>query len=178
MADHRDALTWVAIELTSHGENQLDEGTLEATLRRDLKSGPDHPIFIPAASYTRGNQNVTIHLMEGYVFVATGLGDVAYFRLEQLAYVERVLTQEGPRSLRYVSVIQDSHIDQMRYRLRTMVTAEIALGAFVLILDGNYRQLEGQVIGLEEEFAYIRISLRSLELVVTVPRMFLDICDR
>jgi len=71
-------------------------------------------------------------------------------------------------------VITNDHIREMQAKLRKMVSSEIPLGSEVLVLEGTYRHLTGKVTGVDEENAFIYIKLRSLEVVATVPRIFLQ----
>jgi len=175
VVDLRDDTTWVAIELTPFGEAKVTEGFLEVALRRDLGVDDDHAIFIPCSLYRKDGKVVTIHLMEGYVFVASGLPETAYFNLERQPYVHKVMsTQSGPHRMRVLSVITDKHILEMRAKLRKLTSSEIPVGAEVMVLDGTYRHLSGRVTGMDDENAYIHIRLRSLEVVATVPRIFLE----
>lgn len=175
MADQRDATTWVAVELSTQGETRVEEGALEALLRRDLGVGEDHDIFIPCALYRRDGRVVTVHLMEGYVFIASGLAETTYFNLERQPYVAKVISSEGGRhQIRTLSVITNAHIQDMRAKLRKMISSEIPVGADVVVLDGTYRHLTGQVTGLDDQNAFVHIRLRSLEVVATVPRIFLE----
>lgn len=175
MADQRDATTWVAVELTPQGELRMEDGTLEASLRRDLSVDDDHAIFVPCALYRKDGRVVTIHLMEGYVFVASGLPETVYFSLERQPYVYKVLsTQAGPHKIRVLSVIINAHIQEMRAKLQKLISSEIPLGADVVVTDGTYRHLTGKVTGLDESNAFVHIKLRSLEVVATVPRIFLE----
>lgn len=175
MVDQRDETTWVAVELSHQGEIKVTDGSLEAALRQYLRVGDDHPFFIPCALYRRDGRVVTLHLMEGYLFIASGLAETAYFALEKLPYVSQVMsTRGGPHKMRVLSVIQNSHIEEMREKLHRMISSEIPLGAEVVILEGTYRHLKGQVTGIDGENAFVHISLRSLEVVITVPRIFLS----
>lgn len=175
MVDQRDVTTWVAVELSSQGELRVAEGTLEAALRRDLGVDADHGIFIPCALYRKDDKVVTLHLMEGYVFIASGLPETTYFRLERQPYVAKVLsTLTHPHRMRVLSVITNAHIQEMRAKLRSMISSEILVGAEVVVLDGTYRHLTGKVTGLDDENAFVYIKLRSLEVVATVPRIFLE----
>lgn len=175
MADQRDATTWVAVELTHQGEQKVEDGTLESILRHDLGVGDDHPIFIPCALYRKHGRVVTIHLMEGYVFIASGLPEMVYFALEKQPYVSKVLSsQPGRHRMRVLSVITHKHIQDMQAKLRLQISSEIPVGAKVKVLDGIYRNLSGMVTGLDDENAYVHIRLRSLEVVATVPRIFLE----
>lgn len=175
MGDLRDERTWVAIELTRAGEIKAVEGTLERTLRRDLELEPDHPVFVPVALFKRDGKVIPIHLMQGYCFVGSGLDETAYYALERQQYVEQVLsTRAGKHKFRYLSVISHAQVQAMQLKLRLMVTAEIPMHGVVSIIDGPYKGLEGRVIGLDEDNGYIRITLRSLDVVATVPRVFLE----
>lgn len=173
--DLRDDLTWVVIELTKLGEDMVSEGLLEAALRRDLDLEPSHPVFVPCTVYKREGRTTTLHLMEGYVFVATGIPEIRFFRLERKAYVQQVMsTRTGPHRMRYLSVVSHPHILSLQAQLREMVTSGIPTGARVAIEEGRYRGLDGCVVGLDEDNAFVRITLRSLDVVATVPRIFLS----
>jgi transcription elongation factor len=62
----------------------------------------------------------------------------------------------------------------MQRKLREMVTADIPIRATVAILDGPYRGLKGQIVGLDANNGFVRITLRSLDVVATIPRVFLE----
>jgi transcription antitermination factor NusG len=125
--------------------------------------------------FKKNGHVIPIHLMEGYAFVATGLDEVAYFALEEQPYINRVMsTLQGPHNMRCLSVLSNAQIKAMRSKLRKLISAEIPLQAQVDILDGTYGGLDGTVIGLDDENAYVRISLRSLDVVATIPRVFLE----
>ena len=81
--DRRDALTWVAIELTRRGEARVEEGTIEEQIRQDLGVDESYPVFVPSMCYQKGGKKMTLHLMEGYVFVASGLPETKFFSLEK-----------------------------------------------------------------------------------------------
>lgn len=174
MVDQRDDLTWVAVELSHVGEQKVVENTLERSLRRDLEVDEDHPMFIPCTLFQRGGRVVTIHLMEGYVFIASGLPETKYFSLERQPYVNQVMSTMGSHRMRVVSVITDAHVQRMRAELRRISCAEIPLGAEVRVTEGTYRNLTGMVTGIDGDSAFILICLRSLDVVATVPRIFLD----
>ncbi len=173
--DLRDDLTWIAIELTRFGESKVEDGTLVASLRSDLGVDEEHPFFVPATSYTKGRRTVTVHLMEGYVFTGAGLDDIMYFALEKKPYVQQVMsTHGGPHRMRVLSVIRNSHVQEMRAKLRSMMASDIELNAWVKVTDGQYKQLEGRVLDLDDEHAFVKIEMRSLKVIATIPRVFLD----
>lgn len=175
MPDLRDETTWVTLELTRSGEQLVAEGLLDRQIRRDLGVEDDHPIFIPSVIMDRGGTRTSYHLMEGYVFVASGLSEVQYFALESKHYVEQVMsTRQGPHRMRTLHTIPNSKIQQMRRNLVEMVTSGIGAGTHVRICEGQYRNLDGKVIGVEDSNAHVRVTLRSLDMVATVPRIFLE----
>ena len=174
MADRRDDPSWVAVELTPSGETLVVEGSIAKTLRRDLSVSEEHGVFVPAKAMVRGGSRTLFHLMEGYVFVESGLDEVAYFALENRSYVNKVLSTVGGSGLRTLHVISDAQVREMRRKLLGMVTADIPLGSMVLIEEGQYKNLEGKVLGAEGDDAFVRITLRSLDIVVTTPKIFLS----
>ena len=176
--DQRDDLTWIAVELTRFGETKVEDGTIATLLCRDLKTDPDFPVFVPALTFSKNGKNVTLQLMEGYVFVGSGLNDIRYYRLEDLPYVAKVMSGPvSPHGMRTLSVIPNRNIEQMRKQLREMVASDIEVGDFVCVTNGPYRSLEGDVLGLDGDNAFVRIRLRSLRVIATVPRIFLDTPD-
>lgn len=151
------------------------QGSLEQHLRNDLGIDESHLIFVPIALFRRGGKVTPIHLVEGYVFIASGLAEVAYFALERRPYVNAVMsTLQGKHRLRCLSVISDAQVMAMKEKLREMVSSEIPIQAQVDIRGGTYGGLEGLVIGLDDQNGFVRITLRSLDVVATVPRVFLE----
>jgi len=175
--DTRDGLTWVAVELSPLGEIKIEDGSLESSLRYDLKADPDFPIFIPATTIKKGHRTSTVHLLEGYVFVASGLTpETKYFRLESKPYIEQVIsTQSGPHRIRTLNVIPDAQIQDLRRQLQDIIGAEVSLGDKIQVIEGTYRGLEGVVKGKGTELAYIFFSLRSMCVITGIPLAFLEI---
>lgn len=175
MADRRDSTTWVALELTRPGEKLVEDGTLAQEIRKALEVDPDWPVFVPARIYEKKGRSVTVHLMEGYAFVATGLDEVRYFRLEQTKLVEQVLSErKGPRGIRVLSTIPDSRVTELRRQLSEEVASDIVPGMPVLVTDGIYSKLEGEVLDVEGDYAIVRFELRSLVVISKVPKVFLE----
>jgi len=177
--DHRDDHTWVALELTRQGELKIIDGTLASTLRRDLLVGPDFPVFLPAHSYLKSGKSVTLFLMEGYAFVATGLEDTMYFALERKPYVERVMSKPtGPNKLRTLHTLPNREIEQLRVKLREMITVDLQVNDWVKVIEGPYSTLEGRVLGLDNSNAFVKIELKSLKTIATISRIFLEVVPK
>lgn len=176
--DRRDDQTWVAIELTRAGENALEDGTLCRRLRSDLGVTEDWPLFVPAAVYTRMGRRITLHLMEGYVFVGTGLPETTYFSLESdSSMVQQVLSVPGPRGIRVLATIPDQEIEGMRGQLRAQIATDITEGMYVRVTEGTFAPLEGRVLYVEPENAHVLIELRSIKIIKLIPRVFLEPVD-
>lgn len=173
--DKRDDQTWVALELTHVGEQRAEDGTLERSLRRELGVEDDWPVFVPSMSYVKDGKKTTLHLMEGYAFVATGLPEVQYFALERKSNVEQVLSVRGARRLRALSVLPDSKIQEIKSKMRDLQGEDLPLGTHVTILDGRYASLSGEVVAMLDRVLFIQIVLRSLSIIATVPRNMVEL---
>jgi len=154
---------------------RADDGTLADVLREALEVGPEHPVFIPAVTYVKDGHRVTVHLMEGYAFVATGLPETCYLNLEKDSpYVRHVLSAPGGQGMLVLSVISDHDVQEMRAQLRSTIAQDINIGMQVKINQGTYAKLTGEVVGLEGDDAHIHIKLRSFEVIRTIPTVFLE----
>lgn len=173
--DQRDGQTWVTLELSRAGEIRAEEGRLEESLRQALNIDDSHPVFVPSMVYSRDGKQVVIHLMQGYAFVGTGLHETSYFALERSCpYVRRVLAHPGGSGMRALSVISNGHIEDLRRQLRDQIATDITKGMRVLITNGTFAKLDGDVLELEGDEAYVRIQLRSIHTIATIPRVFLE----
>lgn len=174
--DRRDVPTWIAIELTYQGEARVEDATLEGALRQDLGVDSKFPIFVPAATYRKGARAITLYLMEGYVFVGSGLLDTAYFALEKKSYIARVMSEyTGPHKLRVVSTISNDYIQDLRKQLRKIVCADVDIDSMVRVADGTFKALIGQVMCVRDDYAQVLFRLRSLNLIASIPLAFLEI---
>lgn len=153
----------------------VEEGTLQDEIRKVLDLEDTWPVFVPARIFKKKGRRVTVHLMEGYAFVASGLDEVHYFRLEGTKHVSRVLAdRRGPRGIRALSTIPDSKVADLRRQLNAEVAADIVPGMRVLVTDGVYSKLEGIVLDTQGDHATVHFELRSLEVISRVPKVFLD----
>lgn len=174
-SDQRDGTSWVVIELTRAGELRAEEGTLERYLRDALHIPPEHKVFIPSIMYPRSGSWVVLQLMEGYVFIASGLAESQYIAMERESpYVKRVLRTMGAGGIPVLHVLPDSKVEEMRQQLREMVASDITVGMRVMVTQGTYSKLDGEVVGLEGEDADVYIELRSFKVIRSIPRVFLE----
>ena len=62
----------------------------------------------------------------------------------------------------------------MRVQLREMLAAEVEVGTTVTVLEGRYQKMDGEVVGLDADNAFVRFDLRSWRRIASVPRIFLE----
>ncbi|MDB4278178.1 hypothetical protein N9917_01110 [Deltaproteobacteria bacterium] len=177
--DRRDDQTWAVLELAKAGEVALEDGSLCRRLLKDLGVDSKWPIFIPAMSYVRGGRRVTLHLMEGYVFLGSGLSETAYFALEdRSSLIKQVLSSVTSSGVRALATIPDREVLGMQAQLRAQIATDITEGMTVKVTEGVYSPLEGRVLTVGEAEADVLIELRSLRIIKSMPRVFLEPVER
>lgn len=164
---------WVIVELSHRGEKK-DPPELEELLRQEI--GDDVEIFVPAMTYTRNEETVTICLMEGYAFIAEGISTSRYFSLEESPYVQRVMARNESDG-RFVQYVPDTEVKQLRRQLNRKAFRDLSIEDEVLITEGSHSELEGEIVDLrpEENMASVRIDgLKSISSIVELPYAFLE----
>lgn len=118
---------------------------------------------------------MTIHLMEGYAFVASGLPESAYFDLARdTPYVRQVLSNRGSSGMPVLQVLPDRDVQDMCRQLQSVVAQDIEEGMRVRITQGVYGGLDGDVVGDNGDEAFVYVKLRSFQVIRTVPKVFLE----
>ena len=173
MADKRDQKTWVVLELTSKGEFFVREGVLERYLRRHLGVDEDWEIYIPIHTYTKGDREIQLEGIQGYVFIQSGLAEHQYFALEQEAYTRSVLSLDRGH-FRTITTLPDSSVQHIRDRIREEISTDLEEGMVIRVLLGDYIALEGDIIGFAGDKALVEVSLRSIHAIVSIPKICCD----
>tara|TARA_Y100000034_G_scaffold132696_1_gene196308 strand:+ start:923 stop:1438 length:516 start_codon:yes stop_codon:yes gene_type:complete len=164
----------VVLELTRLGEQKAEEGCLPGLLQNALKVGADHQVFVPCVVYERDGARIVLNMMEGYVFIATGLAESSYMALEhECPYIRQVLSHRQQGGVAVLSTIPDSNLDEIRAGLRKMIAVEIETGMQVEVVDGPYAGLSGNVVQLEGDNAHVYMEMRSLKAIRSIPRTVL-----
>lgn len=176
MADQRDEKTWVVLELSSKGEMLVREGLLEKYLRRHLGVEDDWEIFIPIHTYKKGDKQIQLEGIQGYVFIVSGLAEYQYFSLEQQDYARNIMSIDRGRA-RTITTLPDNSVQQIRDRIREEISTDLEIGMKIRVLLGDYVALEGSVIGFHDDKAFVEISMRSIHAVVTLPKICIDPID-
>lgn len=157
------------MELTKAGELKAIEGRLSHSIRSLLGVDENFSVFVPYASYTKGGRTVSVRLIEGYAFVATGLPEVRYFGLERSPLVAKVFSSRV-NGLRVLHTLPNREVDGMRSRLADSMSADFEVGTQVRITGGNYRDLDGVIVDLYDKQIAIQVEFRSLTSIAVVPR--------
>lgn len=164
---------WVVVELSHQGERKTAY-ELKTIVENEISDGTE--VFIPSITYTRHDNNVTVCLMEGYFFVSGGLPSSIYFQLENLPYVRRVLSRDEATG-RYICYVGESTVTDLKEKLRAQAARDIEVGDDVLVTDGTYSELKGEVLDLfpDEGTATLRIKeLVSMDVIVKLPYQFFE----
>ena len=90
--DKRDEISWVVLELTPVGEKYVEDNLIDKEIRKILSLDENWPIFVPSRVFEKDSKKIVIHLMEGYVFIKSGLDEVKYFKLENTRVGAKIMT--------------------------------------------------------------------------------------
>jgi len=169
----RRPTSWAVLELTRLGERKAEDGTLVGLLRETLSLSADHPVFIPSKTYTSGGRRVTIHMMEGYAFVASDGKDISTPSRSEQSYIRRGLMAPTPNGMKVLSVVPDSVVLEMEANLAKHVGDDAEVGANVAVTSGLYTKMHGEVLeATTTGNLIVRFRMRSLDAIVEVPRSF------
>lgn len=168
--DSRDEQTWVVLELSPLGDSKLMEGTLESSIRKDLGVDTDFPVFCPLYTVFSNHRRELKNLTEGYVFVASGLPETAYFKLETTSYIEQVLSSRtGPYRMRTLKTVTDRHVKSLKEKIRESECLLLQAGMEVRIISGTYRGLRGTLTEVGD-IAVVHVKLRSRDFILRLPK--------
>ena len=76
-----------------------------------------------------------------------------------------------------LSVLPNVRIEDLRRKLRQMVSCDLDEGERVRVTDGTYRSLEGDIVGSCEDEAFVHFQMRSLEVIASIPKVLLEAVD-
>lgn len=167
---------WIAVELSPLGDQKVEENKIEGILRSLLpRTESPHPIFVPAIQIHKNGRPYMYRIMEGYAFIASGLRDTDYFRLERSPYVESVISSPSEESVRVCRRIPDKDIQDLRVKLHAASSATLSVGNWVKILNGSYAKLEGEVVAVRGEVSDVLVEMRSTRIIVPIKNASLEI---
>lgn len=158
---------WYAVELRS-------EKTIESTLRRVAKEAPqtfgDHPLelFVPVANRDLGVFELRT---SNYIFArSTHFGSL--LRLKKITGIVGLMTEGDSNRPSQALTVPDSFVQglitdaQEECRLRS---ADLSLGSFVRILDGETRDMCGHIATMANGMACVVIQVKTKQILVETP---------
>lgn len=163
---------WVVVELSHQGEKKSPQ-ELETLLSDILGGGVE--VFVPALTFQRRDTQVVVYVLEGYVFISSGLSHDSYFDLEENANIKAVLAHEDNTG-KYIRYVEHDVVDNLRRKLQDMVASTLKVGDEVNIIEGAYSALSGVIRDvLPGDTATVHITdLVSQEVIVELPFQFLE----
>ncbi len=114
------------------------------------------------------------HLIQGYIFVSSGLPLRAYLDLEECPYVSSVFYDTTFDGQIHLKLLSNKKIQDMRDKLDDMVQGSIKEGETVRINSGLYQNVDGRVLSAQDKDAYVEVSFKSMIIVVKLPKIFLE----
>jgi transcription antitermination factor NusG len=160
---------WVIVELSDMIENP---SYFEIENAVTAVFGDDIDFFIPIYHEKMGSYVSTSTLMQGYVFikdceeVRSALVNVKDHRLFQGA-----LTYGGK-----IQTIPSTTIAGLRKKLKNSLKRKFESGKKVKIIEGAFKNLVGEVVGIEDDgmSIMVRINLVSRELLAPIPATLVE----
>jgi len=155
---------WLVVELNDRGIS-AEQKEIEHALREML--GDDAEFFIPIHREQMGSYISTSILFDGYIFVRDSptirdkLSDIHEYR-----YFSKVLSSQGKLqkvNTRAVGVLRRKLVYSTRKRLKP--------GIQVKIIDGVFKDMPGEVAGIEDKGSkvIVRVKTISREWMVPLP---------
>ena len=155
---------WIILELSDSIENISYDDIKNALINA---FGESVEYFIPIHHETIGSYSSTSVLMEGYAFIK----DCDYVRsnilnLRDQRIFSKVLCQKGK-----YQTLNSRVIAGLKHKLKNSLKKRYASGTRVRIMDGVFKNLIGEVIGIEDggKRVIVRIKRISREIIAPVP---------
>ena len=153
---------WLVVELNDRGIS-AEQKEIEHAIREML--GEDAEFFIPIHREQMGSYISTSMLFDGYIFVRDSptvrdkLSDIHEYR-----YFSKVLSSQGKLqkvNTRAVGVLRRKLVYSTRKRLKT--------GTKVTIIDGVFKDMPGEVAGIEDKGSKITVRVKTISREWMVP---------
>ena len=159
---------WLILELNDIEDINYHE--IESTIINIFGDNVDY--FIPIHHERMGSYISTSVLMEGYVFVRDS-EDVRQNlnNLQESRLFFGALFLSG----KYQTVSSDV-IGSLRKKLKNSLKRKFVVGMEVLVLDGVFKNLRGEVISIEDSGKKVMIKIKRLtrEIIAPIPSTLLE----
>ena len=148
---------WLVLKLTRLGE-QSTENILNSELKRIF--GKDIDVFFPF-KFPPTNYSKKITVLEGYVFLKNCI-NYNLDTLDSSYYFDALLHNS--------SYVEAEYVDKLKLKLKNLCECDFYEGEDVLITDGPYSNLSGNIISVDKKAVIVHIAIRSRELRVSIPK--------
>lgn len=159
---------WLILELNDVFED-ISYHEIETEIAMVFGEGIDY--FIPIHHEHMGSYVSTSVLMKGYIFVKDCLKvRQDLINLNDHKIFSRALTYSGK-----YQTIDSEQISVLKKKLKNLLKKKILVGVKVQILDGIFKNLIGEVIGIEDNGKKIMVKIKriSREMIAPIPSTLL-----
>ena len=160
---------WLILELSDFIDN-ITYKDIETALISTF--GDKAEYFIPIHFEEMGSYTSTSTLMDGYVFLKNCI-DVqeCLVNLKDQRLFSKILCEKG----KFVT-IDSRAIAGLRMKLKNTLKKKFTTGSQVKILDGVFKNLIGEVIGIEDQGKSVIVKIKrvSREIIAPIPATLLE----
>jgi transcription antitermination factor NusG len=163
---------WLILEL-----NDIAEGVGYREIESAIITtfGCDVDYFIPIHHEKMGSYTSTSTLMEGYAFVRdTPEARASIINLRDQRIFARILHHSGK-----FQTVDAQTIAVLKRKLKNSLKRRFDVGSKVFVMDGIFKNLTGEVIGIEDDGKQVMIKIKrvSREMIAPVPSTLLRVVD-
>lgn len=160
---------WLILELSEMAED-VDYFEIESAILNIFGDYVDY--FIPIHHERMGSYISTSVLIEGYAFIR----DSTKVR-ESLTNLQETRVFSGALffSGKYQTVTSDT-IGSLRKKLKNSLKRKYVVGMKVIVLEGVFKNLKGEVISIEDNGKKVMIKIKRLtrEIIAPIPSTLLE----
>ena len=160
---------WLILELNDLMSN-VGYREMEGAILQIFGTNVDY--FIPIHNEKMGSYVSMSTLMEGYAFVKdTSAARSSLLNMSDQRIFSGVLHQAGK-----YQTISNKAVSELKRKLKKSLKKKFELGTKVMILEGTFKNLTGEVIGLEEggKKVILRIKRISREIIAPMPATLVE----
>lgn len=163
---------WLILELSDFIDN-ISYRDIESAVVTTFGDSAEY--FIPMHYEEIGSYTSTSTLMDGYVFIKDcQCVQENLINIKEHKIFSKVLCKKGK-----FETIDSKGIAVLRGKLKNTLKKKFTPGAHVKVLDGVFKNLIGEVIGIEDEGRKVIIKIKrvSREMIAPIPATLLEKID-
>jgi len=163
---------WLILELSDLVEG-VGYREIESAIVTTFGDGADY--FIPIHHEKMGSYTSTSTLMEGYAFVKdTPEARASIINLRDQRIFARILHHSGK-----FQTVDAQTIAVLKRKLKNSLKRRFVLGSKVFVMEGVFKNLTGEVIGIEDDGKKVMVKIKrvSREMIAPIPATLLRAVD-